>query len=130
VKNGLGDPIIPFFLAVLILASAFIRSGLGRRLSSVVLSISRGRRDLILLGFLVSGAVLAMWLTAMASAAIMAPMAAAVLREGGGMEGARLRRRKQQDGSIYTDHLTIRMSLAHFRKRSCFPVHGDRLLAA
>jgi di/tricarboxylate transporter len=56
VKSGFGDPIITFFIGVLILSAAFTRSGLGTRLVYYILKYVGTRTDRVLLGFLVSAA--------------------------------------------------------------------------
>ena len=81
VAAGFGNPIITFFIGVLILSSGFGRSGLGARLVLYVLLIFGTRTDRVLLGFLTVGATLSMWITDMAVAAILLPLGVGVLRD-------------------------------------------------
>ena len=81
VAAGFGNPIITFFIGVLILSSGFGRSGLGARLVLYVLLIFGTRTDRVLLGFLTVGAALSMWITDMAVAAILLPLGVGVLRD-------------------------------------------------
>lgn len=83
VAAGFGNPIITFFIGVLILSSGFGRSGLGTRLVLHVLRIFGTRTDRVLLGFLVVGAMLSMWITDMAVAAMLLPLGVGVLRDAG-----------------------------------------------
>ena len=83
VAAGFGNPIITFFIGVLILSSGFGRSGLGARMVLHVLRIFGTRTDRVLLGFLTVGAMLSMWITDMAVAAILLPLGVGVLRDAG-----------------------------------------------
>lgn len=83
VAAGFGNPIITFFIGVLILSSGFARSGLGTRLVLNVLQVFGTRTDRVLLGFLVVGAMLSMWITDMAVAAILLPLGVGILRDAG-----------------------------------------------
>ena len=83
IKLGFGNPIIAFFIGVLILSSAFTRSGMGNRLSCLILSIMGTRTRMVILGFIVVGALLSMWITDMAVAAILMPLGVAILRQSG-----------------------------------------------
>ena len=81
VNAGFGDPIITFFIGVLMLSAGFTRSGLGTRLVLHVLLTSGPRTDRVLLGFLVVGALLSMWITDMAVAAILLPLGVGLLKD-------------------------------------------------
>ena len=81
VRTGFGNPIITFFLGVLLLSAAFSRSGLGPRLALNILRKVGTRTDRVLLGFLVAGAGLSMWITDMAVAAILLPLGVGVLKD-------------------------------------------------
>jgi len=83
VKSGFGDDVVLFFIGVLALAAAIVRSGLGKRVSLLVLSITGNSTRRIIFGFLAAGAFLSMWVTAMASSAIIMPLALAILTEEG-----------------------------------------------
>ena len=83
VAAGFGNPIIMFFIGVSILSAGFTHSGLGARLVLYVLATVGNRTDRVLLGFLVAGAMLSMWITDMAVAAMMMPLGVGVLRDSG-----------------------------------------------
>ena len=83
VSAGFGNPIITFFIGVSILSAGFTHSGLGTRLVLLVLRMVGTRTDRVLLGFLVVGAMLSMWITDMAVAAMMMPLGVGVLRDAG-----------------------------------------------
>ena len=75
VRAGFGDPVITFFIGVLLLSAAFTRSGLGVRLAYQVILWVGTRTDRVLLGFLAVGAFISMWITDMAVAAMLLPVA-------------------------------------------------------
>ncbi len=81
VKLGFGNPIIAFFIGVLTLSSAFSRSGLGKRLSYIIISIVGTGTRMVVLGFLIIGAMLSMWVTDMAVAAMLMPLGASILKQ-------------------------------------------------
>ena len=83
VAAGFGNPLITFFIGVLFLSTGFTKSGLGTRLVLHVLRIVGTRTDRVLLGFLVVGALLSMWITDMAVAAVLLPLGVGVLRDAG-----------------------------------------------
>lgn len=80
VRTGFGDPIIVFFIGVLLLSAAFTQSGLGTRLAYYIVLKAGNRTDRILLGFLFVGAMMSMWITDMAVAAIMFPLGVGLLK--------------------------------------------------
>ena len=81
VQAGFGNPLITFFIGVLFLSTGFSHSGLGTRMVLHVLRAVGTRTDRVLLGFLVVGALLSMWITDMAVAAVLLPLGAGVLRD-------------------------------------------------
>ena len=83
VRAGFGNPLIVFFIGVLFLSTGFTRSGLGTRMVLHVLRLSGTRTDRVLLGFITAGALLSMWITDMAVAAVMLPLGVGVLRDAG-----------------------------------------------
>ena len=83
VQLGFGHPIVTFFIGVLILSAAFSRSGLGTRMALLILHKVGTRTDRVLLGFLVAGASLSMWITDMAVAAILLPLGVSLLEDSG-----------------------------------------------
>ena len=83
VNAGFGNPLIVFFIGVLFLSTGFTRSGLGTRMVLHVLRLSGTRTDRVLLGFITAGALLSMWITDMAVAAVMLPLGVGVLKDAG-----------------------------------------------
>lgn len=80
---GFGNNTILFFIGVLILSAFITKSGLGKRISSLILSVTGNKTKNIILGFLVAGAMMAMWITEMATAALLMPLARSILQEEG-----------------------------------------------
>ena len=81
VQAGFGNPLITFFIGVLFLSTGFTQSGLGTRMVLHVLRVVGTRTDRVLLGFLIVGALLSMWITDMAVAALLLPLGVGVLRD-------------------------------------------------
>ena len=74
VRYGFGNETIIFFIGVLTMSACIGRSGLGRRIYLLVLRVTGNSTRLILLGTLLVGALLAMWVTTVAATAIMMPL--------------------------------------------------------
>lgn len=83
VASGFGNHVIVFFIGVLVLSSFITKSGLGKRISVLILSKTGNRTDRIILGFLIAGTALSMWVTDMAVAAMLMPLAITILKEEG-----------------------------------------------
>lgn len=83
VKTGFGNVNVIFFIGVFILSAFINKSGLGKRLVNACLSVTGNRTKYILLGFLVVGVLLSMWISNMAVAAMLMPLAKALLDEEG-----------------------------------------------
>lgn len=81
VRTGFGNDIVIFFIGVLILSSFISRSGFGKRISMFILSKTGNSTAMIILGFLVVGMLLSMWVTDMAVAAMLMPLGKAILEE-------------------------------------------------
>ncbi len=81
VRLGFGNNIITFFIGVLVLSAFITSSGLGRRIGVMILSRTGNRTDRIIFGFLLTGVLLSMWVTNMAVAAMLMPLAVAVCEE-------------------------------------------------
>ena len=88
VRASFGDPVIVFFIGVLILAAAFTQSGLGTRLTYHVLLRMGTRTSRVLLGFLVVGTLMSMWITDIAVAAMLLPLGVGLLQDAGLRPGA------------------------------------------
>jgi sodium-dependent dicarboxylate transporter 2/3/5 len=87
VRAGFGDPVITFFIGVLLLSAAFTHSGLGTRLTYLVLQRVGTRTDRVLLGVLTVGVLISMWITDMAVAAMLLPLGVGLLRDAGLLPG-------------------------------------------
>lgn len=83
IQLGFGNDTIIFFIGVLILSAFITKSGLGKRISILILSKTGNNTHLIILGFLVAGVVLSMWITDMAVAAMLMPLAVSIVKEEG-----------------------------------------------
>ncbi len=83
INVGFGNHIIAFFIGVLILSAFITKSGLGKRISVFLLSRTGNNTSLIILGFMVVGAALSMWITNMAVAAMLLPLGVAILEDEG-----------------------------------------------
>lgn len=83
VKTGFGNDTVVFFIGVLTLSAFMSLSGLGKRISMLILSRTGNKTSTILLGFLIVGTLLSMWVTDMAVAAMLMPLGKAMLEEEG-----------------------------------------------
>lgn len=83
ISVGFGNHIIVFFIGVLILSAFITKSGLGKRISVFLLSRTGNNTSFIILGFMVVGAALSMWITNMAVAAMLLPLGVSILEEEG-----------------------------------------------
>lgn len=83
VRASFGDPVITFFIGVLILAAGFTQSGLGIRLTYLVLRYVGTGTSRVLLGFLIVGTLISMWITDIAVAAMLLPLGVGLLRDAG-----------------------------------------------
>ncbi len=83
VAIGFGNNIVTFFIGVLVLSAFITVSGLGRRIGMLILSKTGNSTKNILFGFLLTGTVLSMWVTNMAVAAMLMPLAVGILEEEG-----------------------------------------------
>jgi solute carrier family 13 (sodium-dependent dicarboxylate transporter), member 2/3/5 len=80
VKMSFGNRLIIFFLGVFLLSGAFIKSGLGERLTQWLLLIVGTNTKMVILGFLFMGSSLSMWITDMAVAALLVPLGVSILQ--------------------------------------------------
>jgi sodium-dependent dicarboxylate transporter 2/3/5 len=83
ISVGFGNHIFVFFLGVLILSAFITHSGLGKRISVFLLSKTGNSTRMILLGFIITGTLLSMWLTNMAVAAMLMPLGRSILQDEG-----------------------------------------------
>ncbi|WP_367568036.1 DASS family sodium-coupled anion symporter [Lacrimispora sp.] len=83
VQIGFGNNNVVFFIGVFILSAFINKSGLGKRIVISCLSITGNNTKYILLGFITVGALLSMWISNMAVAAMLMPLAKSLLDEEG-----------------------------------------------
>ncbi|MDR0406266.1 MAG: DASS family sodium-coupled anion symporter [Clostridiales bacterium] len=81
VAAGFGNDIFIFFVGVLVLSAFITRSGLGKRVSAFIISRTGNRVSLIILGFILTGALLSMWISEIAAVAILTPLAKDILEQ-------------------------------------------------
>ena len=81
VETGFGSHIAVFMIGVLILSAFVNLTGLGKRITLFLLSCTGNKATTVILGFLVIGALLSMWLSNMAVAAMLIPLAQSVLKK-------------------------------------------------
>ena len=74
------NPVIYLFFGGFILAAAFERSGLHRRLALALLGAVGTRPDRIIAGFMVAGGFISMWVSNTAATLMMLPLANSMLR--------------------------------------------------
>jgi len=78
VKASFGNSVFGFFLGVLLLSYAFRDTGLGRAISKAIFSLFGRKPSNIVLGVMTCGAFLAMWITEVAAAAVIFPIAMSI----------------------------------------------------
>ena len=83
VSEGFGNNNVIFFIGVFILSAFINKCGLGKRIVNCCLSVTGNQTKFILLGFLTVGAILSMWMSNMAVAAMLMPLAKSLLDEEG-----------------------------------------------
>jgi len=83
VKAGFGNDTVTFFIGMLILSAFVSSSGLGKRIGVWILSKTGNNTHNIVFGFIVTGTLLSMWIANMAVAAMLTPLAVAILKEEG-----------------------------------------------
>lgn len=83
VEWGFGNTIILFILGVLLFSAAVSETLLLRRLTTRLLLALGHRPSLIILAFLLVGALVSAWISDMAVAALLVPLAVAILRDAG-----------------------------------------------
>ena len=81
VHDGFGNPIILFFIGVLIFSAAISQTSLLKRLTTLLLYHLGHKPKAIILVILVSGALLSGWITDMAVAAILLPIGMTILKD-------------------------------------------------
>lgn len=79
--KGFGHPITCFILGILLLSLAVTKTGLGYRITHMLLSKVGKNPKTILLGFIFTGAVISMWMSDSAVAAFLMPIAVSIVRD-------------------------------------------------
>lgn len=79
IAASFGNTIFAFFLGVLLLSSAFSQTDLGAWISMKIFGLFGTKPTSLLLGILMTGCLLAMWVTEVAAAAIVFPIVMSLL---------------------------------------------------
>ncbi len=87
VQLGFGNDTVVFFIGVLTLSVCVAKAGLGQRLSLMILALTGNRTRYILLGLLIAGALVGMWVTTLAAAAFLTPLALSIAGKEGLVRG-------------------------------------------
>lgn len=83
-----GDSTFAFFLGVLLLSAAFQKTPLGRRIALLIFRLFGRAPRRVLLGLMLAGTLLAMWVTEVAAAAILYPLALSIVEQSRGRTDA------------------------------------------
>lgn len=81
VKLSFGDDLILFFLGVFLLSSAFTLTTLGKRMTLRMLLIIGTKTKSVILGFIIMGTLLSMWVSDVGVAAILLPIGMSILKQ-------------------------------------------------
>ena len=83
VRLGFGNETVAFFIGVLILSACITKSGVGGRIALLILSKTGNDTRKILLGFMTGTTLISFWMTSVAVAAMVTPLAKSILEEEG-----------------------------------------------
>ncbi|HOD72705.1 MAG TPA: SLC13 family permease, partial [Deltaproteobacteria bacterium] len=83
VRISFGNDLILFFLGVFLLSGAFSYTSLGRRMTLNMLRILGVSTRRVLLGFLIMGTLISMWVSGVGVAAILLPIGVGILKQAG-----------------------------------------------
>ena len=86
IEGSFGNSVFGFFLGVLLLSYAFKETGLGQLITLGLFRLFGGKPRNVVLGIMVSGAALAMWITEVAAAAVVFPIAMSIWEKTKGNE--------------------------------------------
>ena len=78
IEKSFGNSVFGFFLGVLLLSFAFKETNLGRIITQMLFRLFGKKSRNIVLGIMIAGAALAMWITEVAAAAVVFPIAMSV----------------------------------------------------
>lgn len=88
VEASFGDSTFAFFLGVLLLSAAFQKTPLGKRIALLIFRVFGRAPRRVLLGLMLAGTLLAMWVTEVAAAAILYPLALSIVEQSRGRPDA------------------------------------------
>lgn len=88
IRFGVGSDIVPFLLGIMILSTGVVESGLAQRVSRRVVRIAGGDPKRAVLAFLFFSSLCAAWLGNLAVAAMLQPIAIAIMASNGLVPGA------------------------------------------
>lgn len=88
VRASFGDSTFTFFLGVLLLSAAFQKTPLGQRIALGIFRVFGHSPRRVLLGLMLAGTLLAMWVTEVAAAAILYPLALSIVEQSRGRSDA------------------------------------------
>lgn len=78
IEKSFGNSVFGFFLGVLLLSFAFKETELGRLITQMLFRLFGKKIRSIVLGIMIAGAALAMWITEVAAAAVIFPIAMSI----------------------------------------------------
>lgn len=81
IEASFGDSTFAFFLGVLLLSAAFQKTPLGKRIALLIFKVFGCAPRQVLLGLMLAGTLLAMWVTEVAAAAILYPLALSIVEQ-------------------------------------------------
>lgn len=87
IKFGVGSDIIPFLLGIMILSTGVVESGLAQRVSRRIVRIAGSDPKRVILAFLLFSSFCAAWLGNLAVAAMLQPIAIAIMVSNGLIPG-------------------------------------------
>ena len=79
IKSGAGSDIVPFLLGIMILSTGVVESGLALRVSKKIVRMAGNDPKRVVLAFLLFSGFCAAWLGNLAVAAILQPIAVAII---------------------------------------------------
>lgn len=83
VRMSFGNDLLLFFLGVFLLSGAFSITSLGKRMTLHMLRVMGTDTRRVILGFLIMGTLLSMWVSDVGVAAIMLPIGLGILKQAG-----------------------------------------------
>jgi len=81
VRISFGNDLILFFLGVFLLSGAFTETALGKRMTLKMLEFMGTNTKMVILGFLIMGTLLSMWISDVGVAAMLLPIGMGILKQ-------------------------------------------------